>query len=202
MPATFEVVDDRPLVVGIGGTTRSGSSSEQALSQCLTRISQLGARTEVLAGEALALPLYNPHDSCRSNEAVRLIDLLRRADGVVVSSPGYHGSLSGRVKNALDYVEDMRGDDRVYLEGRVVGCLVCAHGWQSAVGTLRQLRDIAHALRAWPTPIGVAINSATMVVGTDGKIVDPDVVGQIDLLAAQVYDFISVRAARQRGCAG
>src|ERR1700683_4203872 len=129
MPATFEVVDDRPLVVGIGGTTRSGSSSEQALSQCLTRISQLGARTEVLAGEALALPLYNPHYSWRSNEAVRLIDLLRRADGVVVSSPGYHGSLSGRVKNALDYVEDMRDDDRVYLEGRGVGCLVWAHGW-------------------------------------------------------------------------
>src|ERR1700678_3170582 len=104
-----QVEDGRPLIVGIGGTTRPGSSTERVLSQCLERIADLGARTEMLAGRALDLPLYDPHDPHRPQEAARLVELLRAADGVVVSSPGYHGGLSGRVKNALDYVEDMRG---------------------------------------------------------------------------------------------
>jgi multimeric flavodoxin WrbA len=37
--------------------------------------------------------------------------VLRRAHGIIVASPGYHGSMSGLVKNALDYAEDMRDDD-------------------------------------------------------------------------------------------
>jgi FMN reductase len=191
------VEDGRPLIVGIGGTTRPGSSTERSLSQCLERIADLGARTEMLAGGALDLPLYDPHDPHRTEEAARLVELLRAADGVVISSPGYHGGLSGRVKNALDYVEDMRGDDRVYLDGLVVGCLVCAHGWQAAVTTMRQLRDVAHALRAWPTPLGVAINSAVTTWGPDGRVLDAGVAGQIDVLASQVVEFVGLRAVRQ-----
>ena len=39
----------------------------------------------------------------------------RWADGLLVASPGYHGGISGMMKNALDYVEDLRADERVYL---------------------------------------------------------------------------------------
>lgn len=35
---------------------------------------------------------------------------------MVVGSPGYHGAVSGLVKNALDYIEDLREDPRVYLD--------------------------------------------------------------------------------------
>ena len=51
-------------------------------------------------------------------------------------SPGYHGAVSGLVKNALDYVEDLRDEPRPYLDGRAVGCVAIALGWQAAVTTL------------------------------------------------------------------
>ena len=66
---------------------------------------------------------------------------LRDADAVVVGSPGYHGAVSGLVKNALDYIEDLREDPRVYLDNTPWGCISCAYGWQAAVGTLGQLRS-------------------------------------------------------------
>ena len=47
------------------------------------------------------------------------------------------GGISGLVKNALDYIEDMREDSRVYLDNKPWGCISCAYGWQAAVGTLR-----------------------------------------------------------------
>jgi FMN reductase len=40
---------------------------------------------------------------------------VERADGIVIASPGYHGGISGMVKNALDYLEDLRDAPRPYL---------------------------------------------------------------------------------------
>ena len=54
----------------------------------------------------------------------RMIAALRRANGVILSTPCYHGSVSGLVKNALDYTEDMCKDPEPYLDGRAVGLIV------------------------------------------------------------------------------
>jgi FMN reductase len=94
------------------------------------------------------------------------------------------------VKNALDYIEDMRDDSRVYLDNKPWGCISCAYGWQAAVGTLDQLRAVGHALRAWPTPLGVAINSADQIWDEAGELIDVTVTDQLNLLASQVLTFV------------
>jgi FMN reductase len=188
-----EVSGERPYVVGIGGTTRAGSSSQRALVAALSAASDLGADVAILAGEQLDLPMYAPDSLSRSFAARELIRELRRADGVIVSSPGYHGGVSGMVKNALDYVEDLRDDPRPYLDGLAVGCIVCAYGTQAGVTTLAALRSIVHALRGWPTPIGVAINSSVVSIDEHGTVSDPQVAGNLSLLAGQVVDFATHR---------
>ncbi|WP_164076638.1 NADPH-dependent FMN reductase, partial [Stenotrophomonas maltophilia] len=81
-------------------------------------------------------PMYNPGETERSAEAARLVEAFRRCHGVIVASPAYHGTLSGLVKNALDYTEDLRTDERVYFDGLAVGLIVCAGGWQAGGQTL------------------------------------------------------------------
>ena len=176
----------QPLVVGLGGTLRSNSSTERALRQCLSAVESRGGRTLLFVGDDIDLPMYNPHDETRTDKATALVAALRDADAVVVGSPGYHGGVSGLVKNALDYIEDLRGDSRVYLDNTPWGCISCAYGWQAAVGTLGQLRVIGHALRAWPTPLGVAINSADPIWDEGGTLIDDAVSGQLDMLAMQL----------------
>ncbi|WP_280294537.1 NADPH-dependent FMN reductase [Nocardia abscessus] len=187
--ATEVAADGRPFVVGIGGTLRAGSSTEQALRHCLAAVERHGGRTALFCGEEINLPMYNPHDPARTEKATALVEALRRADAVVIGSPGYHGGVSGLVKNALDYIEDLRGDATVYLDNKPWGCITCAYGWQAAVGTLGQLRVIGHALRAWPTPLGVAINSAEPIWDAEGRLTDDAVSAQLDLLATQVLTF-------------
>ncbi|MCX2934555.1 NAD(P)H-dependent oxidoreductase [Mycobacterium sp. CVI_P3] len=182
---------DRPLVVGIGGTLRQDSSTERALRHCLEQVERQGGRTMLFCGADLDLPMYGPHELERAPKAAALVDALRQADAVIVASPGYHGAVSGLVKNALDYFEDLRGDPRAYLDNTPWGCISCAYGWQAAVGTLSQLRVIGHALRAWPTPLGVAINSADPIWDDKGQLADSGVRTQLELLATQVLSFAS-----------
>lgn len=175
-----------PFIVGLGGTLRANSSTERALRQCLSAVEAQGGRTALFCGDDIDLPMYNPHDQSRTEKASALVAALREADAVVVGSPGYHGGVSGLVKNALDYIEDLRGGPRVYLDNTPWGCISCAYGWQAAVGTLGQLRVIGHALRAWPTPLGVAINSAERIWDEAGELVDTTVQGQLEMLATQL----------------
>lgn len=178
-----------PFIVGLGGTTRAGSSSELVLRAVLAEVAGLGGETAIIAGPDLVLPLYAPEDPARDAKAQRMIDLLRRADGVIISSPGYHGSISGMIKNALDYIEDMRADPIVYLDNRAVGCIACAYGWQATGSVLAALRSIVHALRGWPTPMGIAVNSTGKLFDEGGGCIDPALAGQLSLMAAQVVGF-------------
>ncbi|MFV8163224.1 NADPH-dependent FMN reductase [Mycobacterium sp. 134] len=178
-----------PFVVGLGGTLRADSSTERAVRYCLEAVERQGGRTRMFAGPDLELPMYAPHSLERTPAALEFVSALRDADAVVVGSPGYHGAISGLVKNALDYIEDLREDPRVYLDNTPWGCISCAYGWQAAVGTLGQLRSIGHALRAWPTPLGVAINSADKIWAETGELADGTVRGQLDMLATQLLTF-------------
>ncbi|HEY3659023.1 MAG TPA: NAD(P)H-dependent oxidoreductase [Steroidobacteraceae bacterium] len=184
-----------PFIVGLGGTTRSGSSSEVALRFALRAAELAGAETAMLAGPELQLPMYAPEKTERTGAACELVSLLRRSHGVILASPGYHGSISGLVKNALDYVEDMRGDTAVYFDGRAVGCIACAYGWQATGSTLAALRSIVHALRGWPTPVGVAVNSSLSVFDAEGRCLDNGIAKQLEVMAHQVVSFAHMRAA-------
>jgi FMN reductase len=185
--------DSRPFIVGLGGTLSDSSSSERALRHALAAAAGQGARTELFAARALDLPMYTVDRSRRTSAATALVDALAQADGVIIATPGYHGGISGLVKNALDYIEDLRDDPRPYLDGRAVGCIVCAYGWQATTTTLVSLRSTVHALRGWPTPLGVAINSAQTTFDDAGHAVDEQCAQQLAALSSQVLDFAGAR---------
>jgi FMN reductase len=187
-----------PFIVGIGGTTRPGSSTERALRVTLQHAEELGARTQMFGGEALAaLEGYSPEQAERSEGQRAIVDAVRQADAVIFASPGYHGGVSGLVKNAIDLLEDLRAEERVYLDGMPVGCIVTAAGWQGCNTTLAALRSIVHALRGWPTPLGVTLNTAGVkLFSNDGECVDDQVTASLRLLAEQVVGVRSVAPER------
>lgn len=94
------------------------------------------------------------------------------------------------IKNALDYIEDLRDDRRPYLSGMPVGCIAAAHGWQATVSTLQTLRTCVHALRGWPSPLGAAVNTAAPLFdGVTGECTDDAARFQLETVGRQVLEF-------------
>lgn len=189
--------DSKPLVVGIGGTTRVGSTSERVLVKALEAAERAGARTLLFGGAHLSrLPIFDPSTAEPGPELTAILEAVRMADGVLIATPGYHGSVSGLIKNALDSLEGLRADPRPYFEGRAVGCIVTADGWQACGTALSALRTIVHALRGWPTPLGVVLNpSAGALFDDSGALAQERDAAQIELLAQQVVSFARQKAA-------
>ena len=186
--------DLRPLIVGIGAGSTPMSTTEQALALALGEAQAVGARTRIFGGEHLRrLPHYLVPGCTTLPEACDFIDAIRQADGVIIASPGYHGSVSGLVKNAIDYIEETSRDTRPYLTDLPVGLITAAGGSQAAASTLVALRTIVHALRGWPTPFGATIQTPG-VIFDEGRCTDAAVTEQIKRVGAQVAAFAARRA--------
>jgi FMN reductase len=184
---------ERPLVVGIGGTIGGVSSTERALRIALDAASKEGFRTLMFGGADMArLPLYDPKATTRTEHEREFVDAVRQASALIIASPGYHGSISGVVKNALDLLEETAKDERPYLADMPVGLIATAYGWQATGSTIAALRSIVHALRGWPTPFAAAINTQLTKFDEDGGSSDPAVLEQLQLIGRQVARFAPI----------
>jgi len=175
-----------PRIVAIGGTVNPASATEQALRTVTAQAEAQGAQVTLFGGAYLAaLPHYRSSTHSVADGA-ELVEAVRQADGVVIAAPGYHGTISGLVKNALDYLEELAQDQRPYLDGRAVGLLATAYGDQATMSTMQTLRSIVHALRGWPTPMGATIRTYHGLFSPDGECLDDRVRLQLELVARQV----------------
>lgn len=183
-------MSDPPLIVGIGGTASADSSTELALKVAIDAAERAGARVKLYGSKTLTgLPHYLTPSCADRPEVAEFLASLREADGLIIASPGYHGSISGLVKNALDYLEETSRDPRVYLDGVPVGLIATAYGWQATGSTLATLRAIVHALRGWPTPLGVAVNCSKRLF-QDTQCLDDDVAKNLEQVGRQVLEFV------------
>jgi FMN reductase len=175
-----------PLIVGLGGTMRFGSSNERALRIAIEHAGELGAETLLITGARLDLPTYDP--AIGPNAAADyVIDAIERADGVILASPSYHGGMTGLLKNALDHLEALADRPRPYFRDRPVGLIATGDGWQGPNATLQTLRLAVHALQGWPTPLGIAHNVADEGVDSARR--------QLHTMAEQVMDLARLRTA-------
>lgn len=182
-------------IVAIGGTVTPNSNTEQVLRVAANAAEAEGAEVVLFGGDYLgALPHYRG-GAHNADSGKALVDAVREADGILIAAPGYHGTISGLVKNALDYLEDLAKDDRPYLDGRAVGLIATAYGDQASMSTLQTLRSIVHALRGWPTPMGATVRTHTGLFSPDGECLDDRARMQLELVGRQV-----VRGARSFAC--
>jgi len=187
-----------PLILAVGGSHRRDASTDKALRIAALAAQRAGAEVEFIGGHELQLPIFGSVDVALIPAAQRFLSFYERCDGLLLASPGYHGSISGLLKNVLDYTDALRGSGNAYLDGKAVGCIVCAHGWQATGTTLNAMRTIVHALRGWPTPLGVGINTSSSFADDKGDCTDEGILAQLEMVANQVVSFASMQIALKR----
>ena len=182
--------DGRLKVVGIGGMLREGSSSLGALRRALDSAEDAGAEIELLDLWELALPMYEPGRPLDDYgpEVRRFVEAVRGADALILSTAAYHGTLAGVTKNALDFTQFLSGDERPYLDGRIVGLISTAGGDQAATNANGAMINAVHALRGIVAPLMVTIPHSWRNADEDGNITGENHGGRLDQLGAFVVE--------------
>jgi FMN reductase len=183
-------VTDPVRVVGIGGSLRDGSTSLTALNVALSGADAAGARTVCVAVRDLDLPLFTPAHA-PPQAAIELCDTARNADALIWGTPTYHGSISGSMKNALDWLILLAGDDPPFLSNKPIG-LLCTAGGVQGLQSVIAMEFIVRALRGWAVPLVQVVPQSHETFDPRGELVDVSMADQLRALGGEV-----VRAAWQ-----
>ncbi len=168
--------------VGIAGSLRSDSYSQKALLIAAERVRSLGAEVEILDLRQMQLPFCDGGDEYPNYPDVkRMQDTFKDADGLILVSPEYHGSISGVLKNALDLMSFEQ------LSGKVAGFITILGG-QSNSNALNDLRVILRWVHAWSIPEQVAIGQAWQAFTPEGKISDEKLSQRLDQFAQSLVE--------------
>jgi FMN reductase len=178
-------------VVGLGGSLAEHSASRAALEIALKGAEEAGARMELFDVRALNLPMYDPDNTEVPEAARRLADAVAGARGLLLSSPLYHGTVSGAFKNALDWLQLLSDRDPPFLTNKVVG-LISVAGGVYGLQAVNTMEFVVRALRGWSVPLVIPIPRAWQVFDEEGKARDEGIERQLRSLGAEVW-----HAARQ-----
>jgi FMN reductase len=169
-------------IVGLAGSLRSGSYSQMALADVAKRVEALGAEVEILDLRSLNLPFCDGGDAYPDYPDVeKLQQAVLNADGIILVTPEYHGSISGVLKNTLD----LMGFEE--FSGKVTG-LISVLGGQSNSNSLNDMRTILRWIHAWTIPEQVAIGQAWQAFDETGRLVDEKLSDRLDAFAKSLVD--------------
>jgi NAD(P)H-dependent FMN reductase len=141
---------------------RKGSFSTRALKLVLEEVKRHGSDSQVLELREVRLPIYDPSRSVpeelyqdvngiRKNVLDSVTEALNWADAFVLASPDYHGSMSGAMKNFLDYFWEE-------FAGKTFGYIIASH--EKGLTVADQMRTSIRQCYGWSMPYNISISGA------------------------------------------
>jgi NAD(P)H-dependent FMN reductase len=161
-------------VLGIGSSMRKNSFSTNTLSKVLEIIS-VKYKTEARLVNLFEtqLPIYRPSTKLDNENVKKVTNDVNWANVFVLASPDYHGSMSGTMKNFLDFFWKE-------FSGKTFGYIVSSH--EKGLTVMDQMRTAVRQCYAWSLPYGISINEGEDL-GSDGKIVNSRLQSRMEMLA-------------------
>ncbi|RJU85700.1 MAG: NAD(P)H-dependent oxidoreductase [Candidatus Poseidoniales archaeon] len=171
---------DKPLkVIGLAGEYRSSSKSGMLVNLALKMAKEQGADVEFWDLDERPLPLVG-EEGCWAHPNVKAFQtLLEESDAFLLSSPEYHGTMSGVMKNTMDWMYDK------HVGGKVFGLMSTLGGVTNA-NTLNHMRISLRWLHGWPVPEQLAIGHVKEAFDEDGGLVNEDLHQRLSKLVNSV----------------
>jgi FMN reductase len=174
------------FIVGVSGSKRKGSATLALVNEMLKACQKHGATTELIDLAQIELPFFDNRESWDYGpEAERIHQLLEKADGFVIGSPEYHGSMSGALKNFFDLLDYER-----VVAGKPAAFGGVAGGRARAMSVLNHFFVVARALKMWPVPLVVGLNHDDF--NEQWHVKDKTIMDRIDLVAKELVKAASV----------
>ena len=158
-------------ILGVSGSLRRGSHNTSLL-RAAAELLPPGVELEVYEG-LRDLPPYDadldtqlPHP-----EVARLREAIASADGVLIASPEYNGSIPGVLKNALDWASRPFPDNS--LRGKPVAVMGASTGLFGAVWAQAETRKVLGIIGAEVIDDELPIGQADAAFAEDGQLVEP-----------------------------
>ena len=170
-------------ILGVASSMRDSSYSTRVLKLILEKTEKIDAEIKLLNLRELQLPMYHPEQNS-SPELDKITEYVKWADAFVLASPDYHGSMSGVMKNFLDFFWSD-------FAGKTFGYICASH--EKGLTVMDQMRTAIRQCYGWSMPYGISVNS-DQDFDQQGNIVNENVLSRIETTARDLVVYGSLIA--------
>ena len=137
-------------VLGVSSSMRKRSFGTMTLKIVLDTARIYEVKTRLLELRKVQMPIFDPESSMQSDVNLQTVtDDVNWADAFILVSPDYHGSISGSMKNFLDYYWEE-------FAGKTFGYICTSH--EKGLTVMDQLRTAVRQCYGWSLPYGISVN--------------------------------------------
>ena len=194
---TQTFTSERIRILGIGGSVRAVSRNRVVTRGLLALAEESGAEVIFADVRELGLPVYDEDIPLAEQPANLhwLIGRIQEADGFIVESPNYHGTITGAIKNVLDAAHIMHGNQGTYFDGRPVG--LAGFGGATTTNVINALYHAVRGMRGLVVPTTVAVTGNDLeMTGADGRIVSEAVLARGRTMVAEILEIAELQRLR------
>jgi len=184
---------DTPKILAFAGSTREGSFNKKLVRLAAEGARDAGAQVTLIDLRDHPLPLYDGDLEAAEGlpeNATRLKRLFKEHDGLLISAPEYNGSLSGVLKNTIDWVSrPAEGEGRLAgFAGKVAGLLSASPGALGGLRGLNHLRQILSGIGVLVLPEQQAVARAGEAFDEQGRLKDATLAGTVTAIGARLSE--------------
>lgn len=192
-----------PQILAFSGSLREGSWNQTLVENAAACARKAGADVTVINLNDYELPLFS-EDRERNEHPTEALKKLRllfsQANGLLIASPEYNGSLTAALKNTLDWMsrpDRSGGNYKPGFDQQVVALVSASPGGLGGIRGLSHLRDILTSVGSLVLPTQLAIGSAFEAFDQDNKLVNAVFADRLQVIADKLVEQIRYTIGRE-----
>ncbi len=183
-----------PKLLAFAGSTRDGSYNKKLIKVAADAAKAAGAEVTLIDLRDFDLPFYDGDLEAEiklPENGRRLKDLFIAHHGFIISSPEYNSSISGVLKNTIDWAsrpEPSRPPLECFTD-KTAALIAASPGALGGLRGLLALRTILNNIGTHVIPKQFALSKANEAFDESGKLKDPKQQATIEAVARTLVDF-------------
>ena len=186
----------KPRILAFAGSLREHAYSKRVVKTAMKGAEKAGADVTFVDLRDYPMPIYNSDDHERygfDENALKFQKLLGEHDGFLIASPEYNGSLSGALKNAIDWAS-RSSDEYKQIEafkGKCAAIMTASPGAFGGLRCLGHLRSVLTILQVNVLPSEIAVGKVhEMFDGSGEEMTDEKMRGILENLGASLVEML------------
>ena len=185
-----------PKVLAFAGATRTESWNKKLIRVAVRAVEEAGGEVTLIDLRDYPMPLYDgelERSDGLPRKARELKSLMVSNQAFLLSCPEYNSSISGVLKNTIDWISRPQPDEARYLafKGKVAGLLSASPGNLGGVRGLLTVRQVLNTVGVLVLPTQFALAHAANAFHEDGTLKED---GHRAAVAAVVAEVVAVTA--------
>ena len=186
----------RPKILAFAGSTRTESFNKRLVRVAAAGANEAGADVTVIDLRDFPMPLYD--EDLEKQEGLpfntqKLKDLMIAYHGFLISSPEYNSSITGVLKNTIDWTSRPRDNEPplACFQDKIVGLMSASPGTLGGLRGLVHVRAILENMGMIALPNQIAVSKAHEAFDAQGNLNDKKQEQKVKYIGAKLVQMIS-----------